>query len=151
MRTKAVKNVTILTMDGDKKVIKNGTVVFDESRILAVGTSELLQAYTAAEIIDGHDGILIPGMVNAHTHVAMSVFRGLADDVPDRLTKYLYPLEKALVNEDLVYKGSLYGIAEMLLGGVTTFADMYFFEEQVALAAKKLGIRGVLGLSLIHI
>lgn len=145
MGTKAVKNVTILTMDGDKSIIENGTVVFDENQILAVGSIDLLHTYPSAEIIDGQAGLLIPGMVNAHTHVAMSVFRGLADDVPDRLTKYLYPLEKALVNQNLVYRGALYGIAEMLLGGVTTFADMYFFEEQVALAAKTLGMRGVLG------
>ena len=145
MCIKAITNVTILTMDGDNTMIENGVVIIDDTKIEAIGTNALLASYKIETIIDGQDGILIPGMINAHTHVAMSVFRGLADDVPDRLTKYLFPLEKALVNEDLVYKGSLYGIAEMLLGGVTTFADMYFFEEQVALAAKQLGIRGVLG------
>jgi hypothetical protein len=80
----------------------------------------------------------------------MTVFRGLGDDVPDRLRRFIFPLEKALVDRDLVYWGALHGISEMIEGGVTTFADMYYFEEEVARAARQAGIRGVLGQTVVN-
>lgn len=83
--------------------------------------------------------------MNTHTHAAMVVFRSLGDDLPDRLKRYILPLEKKLVDQNLVSLGSKYGIAEMLAAGVTTFADMYYFEDEVAKAAKEIGIRAVLG------
>lgn len=140
-----IKNVNILTMDREKRVIKNGVVIIEKDIIVDVGDNKLLDKYEDDYIIDGQDGILIPGMVNAHTHVPMVVFRSLADDVPDRLKRYLFPLEKMLVNRELVSIGSKYGISEMLLSGVTTFADMYYFEDEVAQAAKEMGIRAVVG------
>jgi len=140
-----IKNITILTMDQEKKLIENGVVVINGDVIVAVGGQELLEKYKADQVIDGKNGILMPGMVNTHTHAAMVVFRSLGDDMADRLKRYILPLEKKLVDQDLVSLGSKYGIAEMLASGVTTFADMYYFEDEVAKAAKKMGIRAVLG------
>lgn len=140
-----IKNVTVLTMNHEKEVIENGVVVITGDAIEAVGGQELLERYRNDKIIDGKNGILMPGMVNTHTHAAMVVFRSLGDDVADRLKRYIIPLEKKLVDQNLVALGSKYGIAEMLASGVTTFADMYYFEDEVAKAAKQMGIRAVLG------
>ncbi|WZL74981.1 amidohydrolase [Clostridiaceae bacterium 35-E11] len=137
-------------MNEKKDIIEKGVVVIEENKIAAVGDESLLDRYSSDDIIDGKEGILIPGMINTHTHASMVVFRSLGDDVPDRLKKYLFPLEKMLVDKALVYLGAKYGIAEMLLGGVTTFADMYYFEDEVAKAAKELGMRGVLGETIIN-
>jgi len=140
-----IKNVTILTMNQEKELIENGVVVINCDAIEAVGGQELLEQYKADQVIDGKGGILIPGMVNTHTHAAMVVFRSLGDDVADRLKRYILPLEKKSVDQSLVALGSKYAIAEMLASGVTTFADMYYFEDEVAKAAKQMGIRAVLG------
>lgn len=140
-----IKNVNILTMNSEKQIIENGVVIVKDSTIEAIGGEDLLEKYPSGNIIDGKNGILMPGMVNTHTHAAMVFFRSLGDDVQDRLKKYIFPLEKKMVDKSFVYFGSKYGIAEMLLGGVTTFVDMYFFEDEVAKAAKEMGIRAVLG------
>lgn len=140
-----IKNVTILTMNQEKELIENGVVVINGDTIEAVGGQELLEHYQADKVIDGKEGILMPGMVNTHTHAAMVVFRSLGDDVADRLNRYILPLEKKFVDQNLVALGSKYAIAEMLASGVTTFADMYYFEDEVAKAAKQMGIRAVLG------
>ncbi|HZK86231.1 MAG TPA: amidohydrolase [Desulfosporosinus sp.] len=145
MASLIIKNVTILTMNQEKELIENGVVVINGDAIEAVGGQELLEHYKADKVIDGNDGILMPGMVNTHTHAAMVVFRSLGDDVPDRLHRYILPLEKKLVDQNMVALGSKYAIAEMLASGVTTFADMYYFEDEVAKAAKQMGIRAVLG------
>ncbi len=146
-----IKNVTILTMNQNKEIIDNGVVVIDNNIIQAVGNETLFSLYTDKNtVIDGKNGILIPGMVNAHTHVPMILFRSLADDVPDRLKKYIFPLEKKLLNQDFVRLGAQYAMAEMLLAGVSTFADMYYFENEVAQAAKELNIRAVLGETIIN-
>ncbi|MCT4542559.1 MAG: amidohydrolase [Vallitalea sp.] len=145
MPTMIIKNVNILTMNKNKDIVENGVIVIENNIIKDIGNEELLNKYSCGNIIDGKNGILIPGMINTHTHASMVVFRSLGDDVPNRLKRYLFPLEKMLVNKELVYIGAKYGILEMLLGGVTTFADMYYFEDEVAKAAKVLGIRGILG------
>ena len=142
---KLIKNVTILTMNENKDIIENGVLVIEDDTILEVGTFKLEDKYKNADVvIDGEEGILIPGMVNCHTHASMIPFRSLADDCKDRLKRYLFPLEKKMVSKELVYVGAKYAICEMLLGGVTTFCDMYYFEDEVAKAAKELNIRGVL-------
>lgn len=142
---KLIKNVTILTMNENKDIIENGVLVIEDDTILEVGTFKLEDRYKNADVvIDGEEGILIPGMVNCHTHASMIPFRSLADDCKDRLKRYLFPLEKKMVSKELVYVGAKYAICEMLLGGVTTFCDMYYFEDEVAKAAKELNIRGVL-------
>ena len=140
-----IENVTILTMNNEKEIIENGVVVINGNRIIDVGNNSIKNNYKNVDrIIDGNDGILIPGMINCHTHASMVPFRSLADDYKDRLKRYLFPLEQKLVDEKLVYIGAKYAIAEMLLGGVTTFCDMYYFEDEVAKAAKELNIRGIL-------
>ena len=110
----------------------------------------LLQAEVAAdEVIDGRGGILLPGCVNTHCHVSMVPFRSMGDDCPDRLRRFLFPLELEAMTPELVYWGALYGIAEMFLSGTTTFLDMYYFEDRVAEACEQAGIRGYLGETLI--
>lgn len=142
---KIIENVTILTMNKNKDIIENGVVVIEDDRILKLGTSEVKKDFKeVSNIINGNEGILIPGMINCHTHASMIPFRSLADDYKDRLKRYLFPLEQKLVDKELVYIGAKYAISEMLLGGVTTFCDMYYFEDEVAKAAKELNIRGVL-------
>lgn len=132
-------------MNENKDIIENGVLVLEDDTILEVGTFKLEDKYKNADVvIDGEEGILIPGMVNCHTHASMIPFRSLADDCKDRLKRYLFPLEKKMVSKELVYVGAKYAICEMLLGGVTTFCDMYYFEDEVAKAAKELNIRGVL-------
>ncbi|RDY26365.1 amidohydrolase [Romboutsia weinsteinii] len=141
------KNVTVITMNENKDVIENGYVAYKGNKIIYVGTNNIEEALLAdneVEIIDGEESILMPGMVNCHTHASMVPFRSLADDYKDRLKRYLFPLEQRLVDEKLTYVGAKYAIAEMLLGGVTTFCDMYYFEDEVAKASKELNIRGVL-------
>ncbi len=150
MAITAIKNITVITMNTDKELIENGVVIIEDENIIAVGSSGIEDAYTIHNMIDGENGILMPGMINGHTHAPMIAFRSLGDDVPDRMKRYLFPLEKELVDANLVYKSSKYGIAEMLLGGVTTFVDMYFFEDEVAKASKEMGIRAVVGETVVN-
>ncbi|EGT3617063.1 amidohydrolase [Clostridium perfringens] len=148
-RITLLKNVTVLTMNENKEIIENGIVAFEGNRIIYVGNDVSKEEIFKrdgykVEVIDGEDGILMPGMINCHTHGSMVPFRSLADDCKDRLKRYLFPLEQRLVDEELTYIGAKYAIAEMLLGGVTTFCDMYYFEDEVAKAAKELNMRGIL-------
>jgi cytosine/adenosine deaminase-related metal-dependent hydrolase len=87
----------------------------------------------------------MPGMVNTHTHISMAAFRGACEDIPNRLTKVIFPLERDLVTRDLTYWSALYCLAEMARSGTTTFADMYYFEDEVAKATDKAGLRAILG------
>lgn len=143
------ENVTVITMNENRDIIENGIVAFEENKIIYVGSNSEKKKFINKEcydikVIDGEEGILMPGMINCHTHGSMIPFRSLADDYKDRLKRYLFPLEQRLVDENLTYVGAKYAIAEMLLGGVTTFCDMYYFEDEVAKAAKELNIRGIL-------
>lgn len=140
-----IKNATILTMNSKKEIIENGVVAIKGNKIVAVGDEKIISKYKGKKVIDVADDIVMPGFINTHTHVSMVPFRSLADDVPDRLSRYIFPLENKLVSRDLVYKGAVYGILEMVSTGTTTFADMYYFEDEVAKAAELIGVRGVLG------
>ena len=144
-----IRNGTVLTMNKTKQIIDNGVVVIKNNKIVDVGTSTILSKYKANRVIDADGGIIMPGMINTHTHASMSVFRSLADEVPDRLNRYIFPLEKKLVSRDMVYKGALHGAVEMAKGGVTTVTDMYYFEDEVAKGVKEIGLRGVLGETII--
>lgn len=143
------KNVTILTMDPEKRVLRNGWLLTEGDRIEALsgeGEALLVQDCPRADqVIDGRNGILLPGFVNTHCHVSMIPFRSLGDDCADRLRKFLFPLENAAMTSRLVYLAARYGICEMLLAGITTFADMYYYEGEVARACEEMGIRGILG------
>jgi cytosine/adenosine deaminase-related metal-dependent hydrolase len=145
-----VTNAHVVTMNARKDVIENGAVIIKDSLILAVGPGALADRYVAPKTIDAGGDLVLPGMINTHTHAPMTVFRGLGDDVPDRLRRFIFPLEKNLVDRELVYWGALHGIIEMIKGGVTTMVNMYYFEEEVARAAKRAGMRGVLGQTVIN-
>lgn len=145
-----ITRARVITMNAARAVIDDGAVVIRGEKILAVGPSAIAAQYSAARTIDARGGIVMPGMVNAHTHIPMTVFRGLGDDVPDRLRRFIFPLEKSFVNREVVYGGSLLGLLEMIEGGVTTFANMYYFEDEVARATKQAGLRAVLGQTILN-
>ena len=139
-----VKNGIIVPMDG-RKVLENGAIVIDKGRIVAVGlTSDIEGRYDVKRVIDAERAIVLPGLVNTHTHLAMTLFRGVNDDL--RGMEWLeraWSIESNLTPED-VYWGSILGCLEMVRTGTTCFADHYFLMEQVVEAVGKTGIRGVL-------
>ncbi|HEV2731121.1 MAG TPA: amidohydrolase [Terriglobales bacterium] len=139
---------TVVTMDGSRAIYDDGAVVVKGDTIVAVGPrSDLAAKYTAAQTIDARGKLVLPGFINGHTHVPMTLFRGLHDDVTlnDWLYKYIFPAEKKNVNEEFVRWGTRLAAAEQIRSGVTTFADMYYFEDAVAEETKAAGMRGVLG------
>ncbi len=140
----------IVTMNAARDVIEDGAIIIRDSRIVAIGSSSIAADYSAAKTIDARGDLVFPGLINTHTHASMTVFRGLGDDVPDRLRRFIFPLEKNLIDRELVYWGALHGFVEMIEGGVTTAVDLYYFEDEVARAAKLVGIRGVLGQSILN-
>ena len=142
----------VITEDAQHRVIENGAVAIRGDRIVAVGTrAEIDAKFRAAHRLDRPDAILAPGLINTHTHAAMSLFRGIADDkkLQDWLEKFIFPAEAKNVSPDFVRWGTRLGCLEMLLGGTTTFTDMYYFEDVVAEVAKEAGMRGVLGETII--
>ena len=143
---------TVVTMDGQRRIVNDGGIAIAGDAILAVASSGRITAdYESSRVIDARGALVLPGLINAHTHLSMSLFRGLADDLSldDWLHKYIFPAESRYVTPDFVTWSTDLSLLEMLRGGTTTVADMYYFEEQVAQAAKKAGMRGVLGETLI--
>ena len=137
---------TVVTMDSAFRVVESGAVAVRGERIVAVDTAASLQArYTPAKTIDAAGRIVMPGLVNTHTHVPMTLLRGVADDVELMvwLTKYIWPAENAHVTPEFVTWGTRLAAWEMIRTGTTTFADMYFYEDKVAEATKEAGLRGV--------
>ncbi len=142
----------VVSQDAARHVIENGAIAIRGDRIVAVGPkAEIDRRFQAKQRLDRPDAILAPGLINTHTHAAMSLFRGIADDkkLQDWLEKYIFPAEAKNVSADFVRWGTRLGCLEMLLGGTTTFTDMYYFEDVVAEAAKEAGMRGVLGETII--
>jgi 5-methylthioadenosine/S-adenosylhomocysteine deaminase len=142
----------VVTMDPQRHVIENGAIAIRGARILAAGPkAEIAQRYQARQQLDRPDAILAPGLIDTHTHAAMSLFRGIADDLrlQEWLEHYIFPAEARNVTPEFVRWGTRLGVLEMLLSGTTTFTDMYYFEDVVAEAAKEAGIRGVLGETII--
>jgi len=138
---------TVVTMDPGFRVLENGAVAVKGERIVAVGTAgELAARFHAARTIDTRGRIVMPGLVNTHTHVPMTLLRGVADDVELMvwLTKYIWPAEARHVTPDFVTWGTRLAAWEMIRTGTTTFADMYFYEDQVAEATRQAGLRGFL-------
>jgi len=129
-----------------KRSIKNGALAVKDGRITFVGKNASAGRIVAEAKIDAKGKVALPGLINCHTHVPMTVFRGIADDKPLNvwLEKTIWPLEARLKPED-IYNGALLGCLEMIKGGTTCFADMYFHEDEVAKAVEKSGLRGVLG------
>lgn len=139
---------TVVTMDDDYRVFIDGAVAVQDSKIIAVGkTNDILADYTADEIIPCEGKYILPGLVNAHTHVPMTLLRGLADDLrlDVWLMGYIMPTEREFVSPEFCRLGTKLACAEMIRGGVTTFADMYYFEDDIAQATEEAGMRGVLG------
>jgi 5-methylthioadenosine/S-adenosylhomocysteine deaminase len=143
-----VLNGTLVTMDREHRIIQDGGVAIADGRIAAVGESrDLLRNFTAPQRIDAAGKLIIPGLINGHTHIPMTLFRGLADDLDlqDWLTKYIFPAEAKNVSEEFVRVGTRLGLAEMIRGGTTTYCDMYYFEDAIADETAKAGVRAVLG------
>jgi 5-methylthioadenosine/S-adenosylhomocysteine deaminase len=139
---------TVVTMDADWNVFPDGALAIQGRQIVAVGTAaELAARFAARETIDTTGCALIPGLINGHAHVPMSLLRGLAADqqLDVWLYGYMFPVESQYVNEEFSYVGTLLSCAEMLRGGTTTFCDMYYFEDQVARAADEAGMRAICG------
>ncbi len=141
-------NAHVLTMDEELKQYRPGAVAVKGDSILAVGPEAEIKAnYSATQIVDCGEKILMPGLVNAHTHIPMTLLRGLADDLrlDVWLMGYMMPVEREFVSPDFCRLGSLIACAEFIKSGVTSFADMYYFEDDVAKATAEAGLRGVCG------
>ncbi|MFZ0133766.1 MAG: amidohydrolase [Desulfobacterales bacterium] len=141
-----ISNGIVLTMDAAGTRIDGGAVAVTGERIAAIGPAADFTAWSVDRRIDAGGGIVMPGLVNAHTHAAMTCFRGLADDLPlmTWLDDHIFPAE-AQLDEETVYRGALLACAEMIRSGTTCFCDMYLFEDAVARAASAAGMRAVVG------
>ena len=145
-------NAHVLTMDGEMNQYNPGAVAVSGDSIVAVGfESEIKKEYSGSETIDCKGKVLMPGMVNAHTHVPMTLLRGIADDLrlDVWLQGYLWPVEREFVSPEFVRLGTSIACAELIRSGVTTFNDMYFYEDDVATATAQSGMRGVCGQSIL--
>jgi 5-methylthioadenosine/S-adenosylhomocysteine deaminase len=138
----------VVTMGGQRAILDDGAVAITGDTIVAVGPrTEIETKYDAKQTIDAKNSLVLPGFINGHTHVPMTLFRGIHDDVTlnDWLYKYIFPAEAKNVTEEFVRWGTRLAAAEQIRSGVTTFADMYYFEDAVAEETKAAGMRGVLG------
>src|SRR5437868_6481946 len=138
----------VISMNPERTIYHPGAVVVKGDAIVAVGPMAEIEAkYAAADTLAGKDSLVLPGFINGHTHVPMTLLRGLHDDVTldEWLRKYIFPAEAKNVTEDFVRWGTRLALAEQIRSGVTTFADMYYFEDAVAEETKAAGVRGVLG------
>jgi len=138
----------LVTMQAGQAVIQDGAVAVRGKDIIAVGTRQSIdKQFQASNQISGKDRILMPGLINGHTHSAMSLFRGLADDLElmTWLNKYIFPMENKFVNPDFIKTGAQLACWEMIQGGITTFVDMYFYPEVIAEETINCGLRAILG------
>src|SRR6267143_1676329 len=139
---------TVVTMNAERRIIEDGAVAVNGDAIVAVGSRANMEAkYVAAQSINAGGKLVLPGFINGHTHVPMTLLRGLRDDVTldEWLRKYIFPAEAKNVTEEFVRWGTRLAAAEQIRGGVTTFADMYYFEDAIAEETKAAGMRAVLG------
>lgn len=141
-----IKNGQVLTMNAEKEVFNDGVVIINNDEIVAVGDASLLEQYTSDNIIDAKDGIVMPGMINTHNHLPMIAFRGLGEEgIENRLFAYFFPLEAEKLSRDLIYQATRLGALDLAQSGVTTYADMYYHVDEMAKATKEVGLRAVLG------
>jgi 5-methylthioadenosine/S-adenosylhomocysteine deaminase len=145
--TTLLTNALVVTMDDALNVYEKGWVRVDGDTITALGNGPAPQI-DGAEVVDCNGDIVMPGMVNAHCHMGMSVFRGLGEDVDDRLYRYILPLERTFVSPEMVRIGSAMSALEMIAGGITTVADMYYFETEVGDVCDTAGLRAIVGQTL---
>jgi 5-methylthioadenosine/S-adenosylhomocysteine deaminase len=142
----------VVTMDPSRRVIENGAVAIAGDHIVEAGTRQAIDAkYSSSDRLDRPNAILTPGLINTHTHAAMSLFRGVADDLKlqEWLEKYIFPAEAKNVDREFVRWGTRLALLEMALSGTTTYTDMYYFEETVAEETRAAGMRGLLGQTII--
>ena len=147
-----IHDAMILTMNPEFKVYVDGALVIKNDRIMAMGdTSDILGKYSARETIDGSAKLIMPGLINTHTHVPMTIFRGYADDMHlhEWLYDYIFPVESEFVNSENVKLGTKLAMAEMIRSGTTTFNDMYYHIEEIAGVVDQVGMRAVLSESVI--
>lgn len=148
----AIMGGSIITMNKDYQIIEDGYLAIKGDRIIDLGSrSDLEKKYQPIKKIDATGKAIMPGLINTHTHVPMVLFRGIADDLvlKEWLEHYIFPAEAKNVSPDFCYWGTLAGCLEMIKGGTTTYVDMYYFEDIIAEATSKAGMRGVLGETLI--
>ena len=144
---------TVITVDAARRVIANGALAIDGTDIVAVDTAEAVaRQFRGADTIDATGELVLPGLINTHTHAAMALYRGLADDLAlmDWLNKYMFPAEAKTVSPEFVRAGTRLAALEMIESGTTTYVDMYYFEEEVARETKAAGLRGILGQTIIQ-
>jgi len=143
----------VVTMDSTARVLSPGAVAIDGRNIVAVDAPEAISSrYSSQTVIDTAGQVVMPGLINTHTHAPMVLYRGLADDLAlmDWLQKYIFPAEAKTVTPDFVRAGTRLAVLEMIESGTTTYADMYYFEEEVARVTREAGLRGVLGQTIIQ-
>ncbi len=144
---------TVLTENASHQVLSPGAVAINGAEIVAVDRPDVIaRGFTAADTIDAHDEVIVPGLINGHTHAPMVMYRGLADDLAlmEWLQKYIFPAEAKTVSPEMVRIGTRLAAAEMIESGTTTYADMYYFEEEIARTTRDAGLRGVLGETIIQ-
>jgi 5-methylthioadenosine/S-adenosylhomocysteine deaminase len=139
-----ITNATLLPCTSDMPVVENGYVHVEGDTIKAVGAGPP-PAVEGAEIVDAGGDVVMPGMVNPHCHMAMTLFRGLGEDVDDRLFRYVLPMERKFVTPKMVEAGTRLAALELIKAGVTTVADMYYYETEVGRVVDQAGFRGVVG------
>src|SRR5512134_1369659 len=151
--TLIVHNGIIITVDGNRRILNPGSIAVNGTDIVAIDTPANISArYKAADTIDATGKVVMPGLINTHTHAAMVMYRGLGNDLAlmDWLQKYIFPAEARTVSPEFVRVGTRLAALEMIQSGTTLFADMYYFEEEVARVTKAAGLRGVLGQTVIE-
>jgi 5-methylthioadenosine/S-adenosylhomocysteine deaminase len=145
-------NAVVLTMDDEMNQYRNGAVAVDGEQIVAVGFEEnIKKEFSAKDIIDCQGQVIMPGLINAHTHIPMTLLRGIADDLrlDVWLQGYVWPVEREFATPEFVQLGTSIGCGELIRGGVTTFNDMYFYEDDVATATARAGLRAICGQSIL--
>ena len=151
--TTIVSGGAVVTVDAKRTIYNPGSIAVDGTSIVAVGPSaDIAGRFKAATQIDATGSIVIPGLINAHTHAPMVLYRGLADDLrlQEWLEKYIFPAEAKTVSREMVRAGTRLAALEMIQSGTTVYADMYYFEEEIARTTKAAGMRGVLGQTIIQ-
>ncbi len=148
-----VTNAMVVTMDPGKRVLNPGSIAIDGTSIVAVDRPDVIASqFRGREQISATGRVVMPGLINTHTHAPMVLYRGLADDLVlmDWLQKYIFPAEAKTVSPEFVRIGTRLAALEMIRSGTTTYADMYYFEEEIARETKAAGLRGVLGQTIIQ-
>jgi 5-methylthioadenosine/S-adenosylhomocysteine deaminase len=148
-----VTNGVVVTVDATRRVIEGGAVAIEGRDIVAVDTAPAIAArFRGRDTIDAAGGVIMPGLINTHTHAPMVLFRGLADDLAlmDWLQKYIFPAEAKTVTPEFVRAGTRLAALEMIESGTTAYADMYYFEEEIGRTTRAAGLRGILGQTIIQ-